>query len=125
MDLRSVEQELYDLEYELLDAVRRNDLTFLERVVAPEYTLTATGSGRVSRAEWLAAVPTYEVRSFEFRDLSVQPYGEAAVVLADLQMRVSIDGSPTSGRFHFVDTWLRRDGEWQVVARGSVFTPAG
>ncbi len=127
MGEQSIEQELIALEHEWAEAVTHNDMAKLEHIVGQEYTLTANGfpgRTRFTRQEWMATVPVYEVHSYDFRNVVVHAYDDAAVVLADLDMQATVRGSDRSGSFALTDVWVKRDGRWQVVARGSVFTPA-
>lgn len=115
-----IEQELIDLEHEWLRAVSRNETEKLESIVGHEYTLTANGfpggGARLGRQEWIDTVPAYEVHSHEFRSI--------VVVLADFDLWATVRGEDRSGAFAVTDVWVKREGRWQVVARGSVFTPA-
>ena len=96
MGEHATEDELVSLEHEWTQAILENDMEKLERIVAQEYTLAANnfpgGRTRLSRQEWMATVPVYEVHSYEFRDIVVHPYGEAAVVLANLDLQASVQG---------------------------------
>jgi hypothetical protein len=42
--------------------------------------------------------------------------GDTAVVSFDLDEKETIFGQDLSARYHETDTWLRRDGVWQIVA---------
>jgi hypothetical protein len=123
----STEDELVALEYKWAQAILENDMDKLERIVAQEYTLAANnfpgGRTRLGRQEWMATVPVYEVHSYEFSDFVVHSYGEAGVVLANLELRGSVRGEDRSGSFALTDVWIKREGRWQVVARSSIFTP--
>ncbi len=127
MGEHATEDELVALEHEWAQAIVENDMEKLERIVGQEFTLAANnfpgGRTRLSRQEWMATVPVYEVHSHEFSDFVVHSYGEAAVVLADLELRGSVQGEDRSGSFALTDVWVERDGRWQVVARSSIFTP--
>jgi ketosteroid isomerase-like protein len=127
MGEHSTEHELILLEHEWAQAVQENDVEALERIVGQEYTLAANnfpgGRTRLSRQEWMATVPVFEVRSYELRDFVVHPYGDAAVVLANLDLRARVRGEDRSGSSALTDVWVKRDGRWQVVARSSIFTP--
>lgn len=127
MGKRSTEAELVALEHEWVQAILDNDMEKLGLIVAQEYTLAANnfpgGKTRLSRQEWMATVPAYEVHSYEFADVVVNEYEDAAVVLADLELRATVRGEDRSGGFAVTDVWVRRDGRWQVVARSSIFTP--
>jgi len=127
MGEHATENELVALEHEWAQAVLENDMEKLERIVGQEYTLAANnfpgGRTRLSRQEWMATVPVYEVHSYEFRDLVVHSYGDAAVVLANLHLQGSVQGEDRSGSSALTDVWVKRDGRWQVVARSSIFIP--
>jgi ketosteroid isomerase-like protein len=127
MGEHSTEDELIALEHEWAQAVLHNDMEKLERIVGQEYTLAANnfpgGRARLSRQEWMATVSVYEVHSYEFRDSVIHSYGDAAVVLANLDLQGSVQGEDRSGSFALTDVWVKRDGRWQVVARSSIFTP--
>jgi hypothetical protein len=42
--------------------------------------------------------------------------GDAAVLNYDLDEKETIFGQNLTARYHVTDTWLRRNGEWQIVA---------
>ncbi len=121
------EQEIIDLEHQWAQAIVENDMDKLERIVGQEYTLAANnfpgGRTRLSRQEWMTTVPAYEVHSYNFRNVVVHAYDDAAVVLADLDLQATVRGVDRSGGFAVTDVWVKRDGRWQVVARSSIFTP--
>ncbi len=121
------EQEIIDLEHQWAQAIVENDMDELERIVGQEYTLAANnfpgGRTRLSRQEWMTTVPAYEVHSYNFRNVVVHAYDDAAVVLADLDLQATVRGVDRSGGFAVTDVWVKRDGRWQVVARSSIFTP--
>ncbi len=127
MTEQPVEQELVALEHEWAEAIRQNDMEKLERIVGPQYTLTANGfpgRARFAREEWMATVPVYEIHSYDLRNFVVHAYRDAAVVLLDLDMQATVRGSDRSGSFALTDVWVRQNGQWQVVARSSIYTPA-
>jgi hypothetical protein len=122
---RTTEDELVALEHEWAQAIVDNDMDELERIVAREYTLAANnfpgGRTRLGRQEWMDTVPVYEVNSYEFANVVVHTYEDAAVVLADLELGATVRGEDRSGAFTVTDVWVKRDGRWQVVARSSIF----
>ena len=123
----STEDVLVALEHEWTQAIVENDMDRLERIVGQEYTLAANnfpgGRTRLSRQEWMDTLPAYEVRSYEFANVVVHDYEDAAVVLADLDLRATVRGEDRSGSFAVTDVWVKRDGHWQVVTRSSIYTP--
>jgi ketosteroid isomerase-like protein len=127
MGEHSTEEELVALEHEWAQAIVENNMEKLERIVGQEYTLAANnfpgGRTRFSRQEWMATVPVCEVHSYKLANAVVHDYKEAAVVLADLELRATVRGEDRSGSFTLTDVWAKRNGRWQVVARSSIFTP--
>lgn len=105
----------------------------LEDLLAPEYALTisARPSAPVSRSEWLALLPNYNVRSFEIRDIQVRclqvtasgTCGMAAVSSINKQ-EADVGGQDRSGEFFIVDIWAHRNGKWVVLSRYSGRTEA-
>jgi ketosteroid isomerase-like protein len=113
-------EHLSRLEHDFADAVRRRDLDFLEAHLGEEFTLTTGRPGAEvrSRAEWLRVTrDDYVVRSFEFDDLTVQAYGDAAVVRSRYRQAGSMAGQDRTGTYLMTDVWVRRDERWQLVAR--------
>lgn len=117
------EQELVELERSWLEAVQRDDYAALERIVGKEYAYAATGQGRHTRESWMATVPDYVVHDFKIGSTDARVYGDAAVVLLDVHLSATVHGAPRQGDFIITDTWIKRDGRWQVVARSSILTP--
>jgi len=103
-------------------AVQHRDLASLDRVLADEYFYTASGQGRVDRQGWLKMVTAYDLKSCEFPRLDVRMYGDVAVVLCEYRQTGTVGGEVRSGDFLITDTWVRRDGHWQVAARSSILT---
>jgi ketosteroid isomerase-like protein len=123
----STEDDLVTLEHEWARAIVENDMDKLESILAQEYTLAANdfpgGKTRLSRQEWMATVPVYDVHSYELRDIVVHPYGDVAVVLAHLDLQARVQGEDRSGSSALADVWVKREGRWQVAMRSSIFTP--
>ncbi len=117
------EHELIAREQAWMEAVQRKDIEALEQILGPDYAYTASGQGRWSRQRWLETVAVYDIHRFEFVDVDVREYGDAAVVLAHYQQEASVAGIRRSGDFLITDVWVRRGDQWQVVARSSILMP--
>jgi ketosteroid isomerase-like protein len=118
--MNAVHQEFAHLYEEWMKAVQRRDLTFLDGVLAVEYVYAASGQGRVERQGWLQMVSVYDLQTLEFERLDVRLYGDVALVLCDYRQTGALGGEARSGTFVITDTWVRRDGRWQVAARSSI-----
>lgn len=116
------EQEIRRLQQEWMDAWVRQDMPALERILAPEYTLTVSAmpSRPITRDEWLSMVQRYTAKRFEYRDMAVRHLGDVAVVSSiGRGIGAQVDGADRSFPFFLTDVWQKRDGRWQVVARYS------
>jgi len=114
------EDEVRALEIRWAEAVRDRDIRFLERLLAPEFTLT---TGRMpnpvrGREEYLEITESrYEVSEFEFESIDVLDYGDAAVVRSRYRQRGSMDGADRSQPFLITDVFARIEGRWLAVTR--------
>jgi hypothetical protein len=113
------ESLLVDLERQLQDAVRRHDRRSLESFLAEEFRTTGSSHlGTVGRDRWLdLATEGIEWDSFEFRTARCMVLGAVGVVASVVNRRGTIAGQDTSGDFATVDTWVRREGRWQIINR--------
>ena len=58
----------------------------------------------------------YQIQSEELSDLKVLVYGNTAVAAATNTMKGTYKRQDLSGNYRFTDTWVKRNGKWQVVA---------
>jgi ketosteroid isomerase-like protein len=102
-------------------AVAARDVETLERLLAPEFTLTTGRPGNEvrGRAEYLEiSGGRYAIDEFAFEELEVIELGpEAAVVRSRYVQRGSMDGADRSQPFRMTDVWARRTAGWQLVTR--------
>ena len=103
-------------------AFHTSDYAFMERILAPEFTLVgirSTGVSTVTRADWLANTRVMKFRAFDTRVLSVEMYGDAAVVTMDGSWTIDWNDRHIDERFLVTDVWVFRNTKWQVVRRHS------
>ena len=55
-------------------------------------------------------------QSMELSDLKVHVYGNVAVATGANKLKGTYKGQDISGTYRFTDTWVKRNGKWQVVA---------
>ncbi len=112
--------ELIRLQHEWAAAVQRRDMDFLERLLGEEFTLTTGRKGVEvrTRQEWLDITrDRYEVDSWEYEEMDVRVYGDAAVVRSRYRQTGRMDGADRALTYLMTDVWVRRDGRWQAVTR--------
>lgn len=117
---RGPEDEVRALVVRWAEAVRDRDVRFLERLLAPEFTLT---TGRMpnpirGRDEYLEITESrYQVDEFEFEAIEVLDYGDAAVARSRYRQRGSMDGADRSQPFLITDVFARVDNRWLALTR--------
>jgi ketosteroid isomerase-like protein len=121
------EREIRELETQLSRAVVQGDRAFFERVLAADFTHTSHTGKFKTRAEWMAEnkfASSEERKSgktsyivFDVDDLAVRTYGEMAVVTGRSTPKGrNSKGEPIRGQYRFLRVWVKRQGQWQVVA---------
>lgn len=66
----------------------------------------------------------YTVQSMHIDDLKVRVYGDSAVVFGLETEKSRYKGKDASGQYRFVDTWLKRNGQWLCAASGNTLVTA-
>jgi ketosteroid isomerase-like protein len=74
-----------------------------------------------SKAEWVNLVRSgrEKYQSVELRNLKVYSHGDIATVTGEYSQTATKDGKDNSGSGIYVNTWVRKNRNWQVVS--SVF----
>ena len=112
--------ELFRLEVEFMEAVKRRDVEYLDQVLGENFVLTTGRPGAEvrSRQAWLDVTrERYQIDSFEFEWVRVEAYGDAAVVRSRYHQRAEMDGEDRSYPYLMTDVWIRRESAWRLVTR--------
>jgi ketosteroid isomerase-like protein len=115
----SVEQELIKLENEWVEAVVKRDTASLDRIIADDYIGINDGSVFApTKAQYIEYVKSIkeEILPVVIEEWKVCVYGDAAVVMARVTMKMRLAGKETTYQSRFTDTWVKRAGRWQCVA---------
>jgi ketosteroid isomerase-like protein len=113
-------QALGQLEDDWAKALEAHDTTFFARVVASNFHGTADSAKTFGRAEVMhdAADASTQIRNVQDEDRQIRIYGNGTVGIVTGMSRWTVEKGerpgPYSGRY--TETWVKRDGSWQVVA---------
>lgn len=120
------EERFHELELKWMNALADKDVVVLEQMLAKEFTIIGAGSALEdpvgTRQEWLEVGLKRSFPRHEVRILSVHHLQDVAVVQCILTADFPpMPWIPEGGTLNFLitDTWVYRDGRWQVVARHS------
>jgi ketosteroid isomerase-like protein len=114
------EQELRKLENEWLSTYISGDRATYDRIVADDFTGTDESAVNRAKEQDRALLPSVPVvNSIAVNDeMQVRLYGETAIVTGRIVTKVKAGDRELHGfTTRFTDTWLKRQGRWQIVAR--------
>jgi ketosteroid isomerase-like protein len=112
-------RQLTELQQQLARAWVAGDRAAIERIIAPEWTVTGPDGGISTRADVLRDVfetRTHRIGSLTVDDVRVRVFGDAAVVTGRTRGRGESGHTPYDVEIRFTDMFVRRDGRWQAVA---------
>jgi len=110
-------RHLIGLEQQWNDAILKNDSAAAGAFMAAEWTEITSDGSVLTRSEDLAElVGGYHATSLRSFALAVHVYDNVALVSGGSEEQSSYKGKDTSGRFRWMDVWVRRAGRWVCVA---------
>jgi ketosteroid isomerase-like protein len=114
------EKTLLQMEHDWNQALKARDVVWFEQNLAGDMTDIVSGNGALhTKEENIAALKTDKTvyDSIEFSELKVRVEGSAGVVtgITDIKARDE-RGRAYEVKFAFTDTFIKRDGRWQVWA---------
>jgi ketosteroid isomerase-like protein len=114
----SVEQTIMRIEKEMLNAILKGDASANEKYLANTATLTGPDGNMINKAEAVNEVKTgiLKLQAASMDGAKVQVYGDTAVVTYSSNDRGTYKGKDISGKTRWTDVFVRRNGQWQLVA---------
>lgn len=122
----SDEKAVLDLEDAWAKAVVKRDAATFKRLLAPGFVYTE--DARVQTGEELMrdiVSGTDTVTEARNEELKTHTFDNTMIVTGWLVMRGRSGGKPFEHRYRFTDTWLKRGGQWQIIAAQDYLVPAG
>ena len=124
--MSQAEQEVRKLEREWLDAYEQHDMPAMDRILADDFKLTQSGGGIQTKADILAQLkathdPARREPKLSTGDVQSRVEGDTVTLTGRFIQRMERDGQTRMMEARYTDTYVRRQGRWQVVA--SQLTP--
>ena len=109
------------LERAWLDAYEQHDQKAMDAIVADDFTITFPNGGMQTKPQIMASLKSPRpagASSMKFRTEQVQPraYGDVVILVGIVVTEYQRDGKTVSERQRYTDTYVKRNGRWQVVA---------
>lgn len=133
-------QALKAAEIQLNEAFKNRDKAALDRIIADDFIFTDNEGQVHDKAYYIkGATELVRVQSYTLDDLATRTAGVAGCVTGRWTGKVTSNGNAAGGAFRFTDTFVKRQGRWQVLAshytqipqqgaesmNGEVTTPSG
>ena len=113
------EQELVRWTQELYDAVAAGNQTPWKQYFADDCIFSDEKGRTMDKSKLVADItplPTGYSGVIKLEYVQSRIYDNVAVLSYDANEAETIFGQKLSARYHITDTWLRRDGNWKIVA---------
>jgi len=124
--LSGTEEELKRITQELLDAVAIGDRGIWDKYLADTCLYNSEDGRTLTKSqllEELRPLPQGYIGKLRMANPQVREYGDTAIITYDAMEELEIYGQMIKTRFHTTDTYLRRAGQWQMIASQVLVVP--
>lgn len=97
----------------------------LPAFIADDYQGTSTSGHRYPKADAVASDPNKLSRDCQLGEVKIRFFGDAVAVAYGAENRIqkAADGTEAKRCQVWTDTWLKRNGQWQIVAAQDTIVP--
>jgi ketosteroid isomerase-like protein len=119
--VRSDQEILTELERKWDAAFHRNDVKFIETILADEFIVTYDDGTRADKARELELAATFnqQIDASSLDEFTIRTFRDTAIVWFTLHLLGPMQGKPVELTYRYIDVWVMRDGRWQCVASQS------
>ncbi len=113
----SVSQAIKQLEHDWVDAAKAGDTDKLGQILADDWTGIGYDGKKQTKQSLLADMKSgaSKLESFEFGPMDVKVLGSVAVVQGSDTEKSTTNGKDSSGKWVWMDVFVKRDGKWVAV----------
>lgn len=106
------------LEMKWTDSYKQRKIDILASLLSDDFVITVEDGATYSKSGYIThtADTSVQVKLAELSDLKVHLHGNAAVVTGAYHEKGISNGQPYEYHDRLTDVWMKRDGNWQVVA---------
>jgi len=111
-----------------LDAYEQHDVKSMTAIVGDDFVITFPEGGQQTKADILRMIdrPVTRGREMKFSTENVKgrAYGDTVILMGRVVTESMQGGKPSKEKQLYTDTYVRRNGKWQVVASHLSNVPA-
>jgi ketosteroid isomerase-like protein len=126
--MNEIENEIWRLEEQLTQTERRVDVQALDRIYADDIMVTAPIGICVDKpavmTEIRSAAEKAVVGRYDKDDLKVRGFGDTAVSSYRMSAEATFEGVEIKRQLCITNVWMKRNGDWQIVARHTASLPS-
>ncbi len=113
----SVAEAVKQLEHDWVDAAKAGNMDKLGQIIADDWTGIGYDGSKETKQSYLADWKSgkSKLESFEFGPMDVKVVGSVAVVQGSDTEKSTTNGKDSSGKFVWMDVFVKRDGKWVAV----------
>jgi len=106
------------LEMKWTDSYKQRKIDILASLLSDDFVITVEDGATYSKSGYIThtADTSVQVKLAELSDLKVHLHGNAAVVTGAYHEKGISNGQPYEYHDRLTDVWMKRDGNWQVIA---------
>ncbi len=122
---RAAEQYIVEGSRQWAESVASGNVSALERILADDFVGVTTEGRLYDKARALSNTRdgAKDFASNRLNEVKVRFFGGNAAVAQGHESWGRRTGEPKRGRFVWTDTWVRRNGRWQIVAAQDAMVP--
>lgn len=118
---QNAEQEVRKLERAWLDAYEQHDAKAMDAIVADDFTITFTDGSIQTKPQIMNMIkaprsPNSPSMKFYTEEVQARVYGDTVILIGRVTSEWQQNGKPMKDQNRYTDTYVRRNGRWQVVA---------
>jgi ketosteroid isomerase-like protein len=114
------EQAVRNLERLYAEAVTRQDVATLDRILADDFIATSSRGEVRNKSHEIDDIkpnPDYALEAFKLDDLNVRIFGEMAIITGRSTLKAGYKGQSSPSLFRYTRVYAKRKGRWQVVSQ--------
>ena len=111
------EQEVRKLERAWLDAYEKRDVVAMNAIVADDFTITFSDGSMQTKPQIIESLKRSASSSrFHTENVQSRQYGDTVILIGLVVSEWKQNDKPMTDRSRYTDTYVKRNGRWQVVA---------